>query len=125
MLPIERLHHFARLTKKLDESRAFYRDVLGFQEIPRPDLRFPGAWLANYGLQVHLIVSDAVADPQGEISSRDNHLAFHTQDLEGVERALQAAGIAYRVNIQPSTGLKQFFFRDPDGHHVEVASYPG
>lgn len=126
-LPIRSLHHVARVTRHLDESRAFYRDVLGFEEIARPQLGFPGAWLFNYGLQIHLIVNQ----PSGEghvaaptIETRDNHLAFLVEDVELVETRLKSHGVAYRVNHQSTTGLKQIFFHDPDGHHVEVACYP-
>jgi catechol 2,3-dioxygenase-like lactoylglutathione lyase family enzyme len=123
-LPLRSLHHVARLTKRLDASRAFYRDVLGFREIPRPSLRFPGAWLFAYGLQIHLIVDESIGSPEGPIDTRANHLAFYTDDVGAIEALLAGHGVEYRVNIQADTGLKQIFFRDPDGHHVEVATYP-
>lgn len=127
-LPIRSLHHVARITRHLEESRAFYRDVLGFKEIARPELGFPGAWLVNYGLQIHLIVNQTsgeghVAGPT--IETRDNHLAFLVDDVEVAETRLKSHGVAYRVNHQSTTGLKQIFFRDPDGHHVEMGCYPG
>ena len=117
------LHHVARVTKHLEASRAFYREVLGFAEIPRPAFSFGGAWLYNYGLQIHLIVDAAAADSTGPIQTRDNHLAFETGDIEAFERGLKARGIVYRVNFQAGTGVKQLFFRDPDGHHVEIGHY--
>ncbi|HVC99041.1 MAG TPA: VOC family protein [Pirellulales bacterium] len=123
-LPIKSLHHVARLTNQLEASRAFYRDVLGFREIPRPSLLFPGAWLHAYGLQIHLIVDKSIGGPEGPIDTRANHLAFYTDDVGAIEALLDAHGVAYRVNTQAETGLKQIFFRDPDGHHVEVATYP-
>jgi glyoxylase I family protein len=137
-LPIRSLHHVARVTRRLQESRLFYRDVLGFHEIPRPELGFPGAWLFNYGLQIHLIVNQVAGKPAGAaapgavqtaaaetatIETRDNHLAFLVDDIEAAESRLASHGIAYRVNLQTATGLKQIFFRDPDGYHVEVATY--
>jgi catechol 2,3-dioxygenase-like lactoylglutathione lyase family enzyme len=123
-LPIRSLHHVARVTKQLDASRAFYRDVLGFREIPRPQLGFPGAWLFNYGIQIHLLVNDAPDNPRDLIETRDNHLAFYVEDIDSVERLLDVHGVTYRLNLQKDTNLKQVFFRDPDGHHVEVARYP-
>ena len=42
-----------------------------------------------------------------------------------LERFADEHGIPYRVNIQSQTGLRQLFFCDPDGHHVEVATYAG
>ncbi len=122
-LPIRSLHHVARVTRHLDESRAFYRDVLGFREIPRPQLGFPGAWLFNYGLQIHLLVNDAPQGPRELIETRDNHLAFYVEDIDAVERLLDEHAVTVRVNIQRDTNLKQIFFHDPDGHHIEVASY--
>lgn len=128
-LPIKYLHHVARVTRRLEESRAFYRDVLGFREMLRPQLKFPGAWLFNYGLQIHLIVNDGgglpvAGSPTGGIETRDNHLAFLVEDIEAAEARLRNHGVAYRVNQQTATGLTQIFFRDPDGYHVEVAMYP-
>jgi catechol 2,3-dioxygenase-like lactoylglutathione lyase family enzyme len=117
------LHHIARLTKRLDASRAFYRDVLGFREIPRPPFSFGGAWLFNYGLQIHLIVDEKINDPQAAIQTRDEHLAFATADIDAVERALSEQRVMFRVNHQAGTGVKQLFFQDPDGHHVEVGCY--
>ncbi len=122
-LALRGLHHVARVTKRLEASRAFYCDVLGFAEIPRPAFSFAGAWLYNYGLQIHLIVDNAAAEAAGPIQTRDNHLAFETSDIEAFERTLQDRGIEYRVNFQAGTGVKQLFFRDPDGHHVEVGHY--
>lgn len=123
-IPLRSLHHVARRTKHLAESVAFYRDVLGFREIPRPALGFPGAWLYNYSLQIHLLYDETIGDAAGPIYSRDDHLAFYSDDVSEVERLLSEHGIPYRVNIQADTSLKQIFFRDPDGHHVEVATYP-
>jgi catechol 2,3-dioxygenase-like lactoylglutathione lyase family enzyme len=117
------LHHVARVTKHLEASRAFYREVLGFAEIPRPNFSFGGAWLFNYGLQIHLIVDEQARNAEGPIQTRGNHLAFETPDIEAFETGLKERGIEYRVNYQAGTGVKQLFFRDPDGHHVEIGSY--
>ncbi len=121
-LPIRSLNHVGRLTKHLDESRAFYRDVLGFAEAERPNFNFGGAWLYNYGLQIHLIEDQAIPDPTGEIQTRESHLAFEVDDLAVVEKRLTEHGIPYRKNQVPDRGL-QIFFRDPDGHHIEVGIY--
>lgn len=123
-LPIRSLHHVARVTRHLDAGRAFYRDVLGFREMHRPKLDFPGAWLTNYGIQIHLLVNDAPENPRDLIETRDNHLAFFVEDVDVVERLLQEHDVKYRVNVQKDSGIKQVFFRDPDGHHIEVACYP-
>jgi catechol 2,3-dioxygenase-like lactoylglutathione lyase family enzyme len=123
-LPIKSVNHVGCLTRRVEESTAFYRDVLGFREVSRPNFNFAGAWLYNYGLMIHLIHSDAAGDPVGEINPRENHLALHSDDLAAVERLLIEHGIAYRKNEIPDRGIQQIFFRDPDGHHIEIGKYP-
>jgi catechol 2,3-dioxygenase-like lactoylglutathione lyase family enzyme len=71
-----------------------------------------------------LIVDESIGDPDGPIDTRANHLAFYVDDLDAIERLLTQHGIPHRINIQTETQVKQIFFRDPDGHHVEVGSYP-
>ena len=125
-LCIRGLHHIGRNTRRLEESRAFYRDLLGFREIERPNFDFAGAWLYNYGLQIHLIAKEEPASgvPEGEIQTRSEHLAWFVEDLDSVERLLTAHKVPYRTNQIADTGVKQLFFRDPDGYHIEVGSYP-
>ena len=122
-LPLVSLNHVARLTKRVEESTAFYRDVLGFRVLPRPDFTFGGAWLTNCGFAIHLIEDPSIGDASGPVSARDNHLAFHVADMDAVQKRLQEHGVEHIVNTQSGTGMKQIFFRDPDGHHVEVATY--
>lgn len=124
-LPIQSVNHLARCTQRLDAMRAFYRDVLGFREIRRPDFKFPGAWLFNYGLQIHLIVDDhASLDHSHDISTRAAHLALHIADAATAEALLNEHGIHYVKNFVPDTGVTQFFFHDPDGNHIELGCYP-
>ncbi len=123
-LPVLSVNHMARNTRHLDETRAFYRDLLGFKEIPRPNFNFAGAWLYNYGVQIHLIVDDLAPQAEGEISTRAEHLALQVNDLETAEKLLKEHGIPYRKNHVPERNVTQFFFRDPDGHHIEIGNYP-
>ncbi len=120
-LPIRELHHIARVTRRPDESAAFYRDVLGFRDLPRPPFNFRGAWLFNYGVQIHIIENQSAAgDSAGEISSRANHLAFAVDDMDLVKQRLAEHGIRYKEQVNAG-GIHQLFFHDPDGHHIEIA----
>ncbi len=123
-LPIKSVNHVGVMSKRVDESRKFYRDVLGFREVSRPNFDFPGVWLYNYGLMIHVIYNTAAPDPEGEIQTRHNHLALHCEDLEEVERLLQAHGVPYRKNMIEDRKIAQIFCRDPDGHHIELGNYP-
>lgn len=120
-LPILGLHHIARVTRRPAESTAFYRDVLGFRELPRPPFRFRGAWLFNYGVQIHIIENrEEATDPDDRISTTANHLAFRVADMDAVKAALSENGIPFREQVNAG-GVHQVFFRDPDGHHIEIA----
>jgi catechol 2,3-dioxygenase-like lactoylglutathione lyase family enzyme len=123
-LPIRALHHIARVTRVPEASRAFYCDVLGFRELPRPDFDFRGAWLYNYGVQIHIIENPELASPSPhpEIDTRANHVAFAVDDMRPVKQSLEEHGIVYRENINAG-GIHQIFFQDPDGHHIEIAAH--
>ncbi|MDP6444418.1 MAG: VOC family protein [Pirellulaceae bacterium] len=123
-LPIESVNHIARVTHDLDASLAFYRDVLGFQQIWRPGFAFPGAWLFNYNVQIHLIATATGDPPTRDIGLRADHVAFHVRDTDEVERLLDEHNIKFRKNEVPDTGVTQLFFLDPDGNHIEIGAYP-
>ncbi len=123
-LPISAINHLSICTKRLPESRAFYRDVLGFREVERPNFDFAGAWLLNYGLMIHIIAGNAAGEPTPEINTRGPHLALHADDLPAVEKLLMERGIDFRKNEVPGRAIKQLFFQDPDGYHIEVGTYP-
>ena len=44
--------------------------------------------------------------------------------MEEVERRLKDHGIDYRTNHVADTGVTQLFFLDPDGNHIEAATFP-
>jgi catechol 2,3-dioxygenase-like lactoylglutathione lyase family enzyme len=123
-LPITAVNHVAVTTRRVAESTAFYREVLGFRPVARPKFDFNGAWLFNYGLMIHIIENQRMPSAEGEISTRDNHIALHSDDLDRTEQLLREHGVPYRKNESKASGIKQLFFRDPDGYHIEVGSYP-
>lgn len=124
-LPLAHLHHLSYQVSDLEQSLAFYRDVLGFRPIARPALKFPGAWLYRDGLQIHLLADQGFArGAGGHISSTADHIAFLTPNLARIEAILSGRDVPFRVNIQSGSGLRQVFFHDPDGRTIEFAEYP-
>ena len=41
-MSLQGMNHFTVLSDNLEETRKFYCDLLGFEEGPRPNFRFPG-----------------------------------------------------------------------------------
>ena len=123
-LPIQGLHHIARVTEEPVVSARFYEEVLGFRPLQRPPFDFRGAWLLGYGVQIHIIENTSLAGGQNaEIDTRANHLAFAVDDHAAVRERLDQFGIAYHEQVNAG-GIPQIFFQDPDGHHIEIGIYP-
>lgn len=123
-LPLSAVNHLGLRSRRVEESRRFWRDVVGFREVSRPGFNFPGAWLYNHGLMIHLIYHELQPDPHPEIGTRENHIALHSDDLAQVERLLIEHGVKYRKTEIADRGIQQIFFQDPDGHHIEIGKYP-
>jgi catechol 2,3-dioxygenase-like lactoylglutathione lyase family enzyme len=121
-LEIESLNHVSVQTKRLDESRRFYTDVLGAKEITRPNFSFGGAWLYLAGIQIHLIEQGDPAG-RGEIDTRGNHFSFVVSDVDAAEERLKQFQVDYKRKLIEDRGIHQIFFQDPDGHTIEVGRY--
>jgi glyoxylase I family protein len=113
------IHHVSLLVADTGRALAFYRDLLGLPQAERPDLGFPGAWLAVGERQIHLLElpnPDPVAG-RPEHGGRDRHLALATDALDAVTARLEAAGIPY---TRSRSGRPAIFCRDPDGNAIEL-----
>jgi catechol 2,3-dioxygenase-like lactoylglutathione lyase family enzyme len=108
------LHHVAISVRELEPAVRFYADVMGFEQIERPDFGFPGAWFQAGGHQIHLMeMADATPDPR-------QHYALRVDDLDGAIAEITAAGGDIRpVPSLPGAG-RQAFVRDPSGNRIEL-----
>jgi catechol 2,3-dioxygenase-like lactoylglutathione lyase family enzyme len=125
-MPLESLEHALVLTDDLEATRAFYRDVLGFETGERPDLPFPGYWLYLEGVPCLHIAERAAYEAQLErmgLRRSDgpvDHLAFAATDHDALAARLEAAGIPAVSNDVPAAGIRQLFFDDPNGVRIEL-----
>jgi catechol 2,3-dioxygenase-like lactoylglutathione lyase family enzyme len=122
-LNLPSLNHVARPTRRLEESRRFYREVIGMREVSRPPFSFNGAWLLGSGIQMHLIEDDRAPDPSEQWNTRGTHIAFATDDIDETERRLQAMGVPYIRQAIPDWNVPQIYIKDPDGHLIEIGVY--
>jgi len=115
-----RLHHVSLLVADTARALAFYRDLLGLPEVPRPDLGFPGAWLGVGTQQIHLLqLPNPDTGPRPEHGGRDRHVAFVVADFEALTSRLAAAGVPY---TRSRSGRAAIFCRDPDGNALEFVA---
>ena len=124
-----RIQHVGLVVADLDRSRRFYANALGLEEVPRPsNFTFDGAWFRFGGTELHLL-SDAHAtggagqpDPgPGAARGMTHHLAFEVKDLGTALARLADHHVALEGGPMPrGDGYVQVFFRDPDGHVLEL-----
>src|SRR5215472_4263045 len=83
--------HVAISVTDLDSARAFYIDLLGFEELPRPDFGFPGMWLRVGDLQLHFAIAKQM--PAGGDGFPHVALYLPTAAFSSTVDALKAAGV--------------------------------
>jgi glyoxylase I family protein len=108
------------IVQNTGQALKFYVGILGLeQELSRPDLDYPGAWLNVGDGQIHLLElpnpDPVTGRPQH--GGRDRHLALVVTDLKNIQSLLEQAGVTY---TQSKSGRKALFCRDYDGNALEL-----
>jgi catechol 2,3-dioxygenase-like lactoylglutathione lyase family enzyme len=104
-----------------EETRAFYRDLLGLPEIPPPN-SIEAAEVIWFKLGEDAELHCFREEPLGDTSNR--HLCLVVEDLTGLRQKLDSAGYQpYDVEAIP--GRPRFFCRDPFGNIIEFTTIVG
>ena len=124
-----RLDHILEVAvyvEDLDRSTAFYRDTLGFDVIDEDErLRALGVGgrqlllLCKKGASANLPVGAHDADGRQHVA-----FAIRASDLEAWQTWLAERGVMLEETRRWARGGVSLYFRDPDGHLIEVAT-PG
>jgi catechol 2,3-dioxygenase-like lactoylglutathione lyase family enzyme len=116
------MNHFTVLTDDVPVTVAFYCDLLGLSDGPRPPLGFDGAWLYAGGHAVLHIVGER---PKAELRAGViDHMAFSATGLRSTVALLEAKGVKYQCRQQKGSGIWQVFVHDPNGARVELDFSP-
>jgi catechol 2,3-dioxygenase-like lactoylglutathione lyase family enzyme len=123
--PVLGLAHVAIKAADLPATIAFYRDVLGFGEAPRPPFGFPGAWLGIPGGEalIHLYAGERARNDDGSVAiggAAIDHVSLWARGHEAQRRRFEALGLPYRSQRVPATDLAQLFVYDPNGVMIEL-----
>lgn len=129
------LDHVAIPVSDVGRATAFYRDVLGLEEITRPPFDVPGSWFRLGDRELHLIAHPHSTFRTGKgVDSRDIHFAIRTDDFARAVAHLESCG--YRTDVPrddprwikvspaPTAGFPQIFIMDPDRNVIEINVRP-
>ena len=110
--------------RDLQKSAAFYETIFGLKRMPDPFKDGRHAWLRMGRDQLHLTGGAA------EVAKEDMnvHLSFRVRSLEDFATRLDETQVKYvnsrgeeRKLIARPEGVKQVYFKDPDGYWIEVS----
>lgn len=112
------LNHANISTPRLQETVAFFVDVLGLKPGPRPDFQgFDGAWLyVGDDAVLHIVERQEARPHEGAL----DHFSFSVANFEAALARLDAAGVRYVAQDIPSGFGRQAFLKDPNGVTVEL-----
>ncbi len=122
MAKLTQLDHTSLCVGDIDKAEWFYGELLGLDQIPRPDFGFPGAWFQAGTIPLHLTTGGDM--PGGEqLRPQNGHLAFLTDNFDEMLQQLAEAEIDWYELPNSPSALRQVFFRDPWGNMIELTIY--
>jgi len=141
-----RVSHIVLVVRDVGTSLDFYKNVLGFHQIDRPNFDRQGAWLSMGTLELHLIKGTPhVCRGQHPHDLIVSHIALELTDADAVVKRLRELqtkfeDLSWRQNLSVPTWetsfgtrfekahessegqLQQYFLEDPDGYWIELCN---
>jgi catechol-2,3-dioxygenase len=125
-LAVHELGHIVLYVRDIEQSRHFYRDVLGWQEITRPEVRLPMAAFSSGRTHHELLLievgPDAAPVPQGHRLGL-YHFGLKVGETDDELRAMVARLQENEVTIvgaSDHTVTHSLYILDPDGNEIEL-----
>ncbi|MGC8777796.1 MAG: VOC family protein [Candidatus Caldatribacteriaceae bacterium] len=114
------VHHLALVTRDMEKSLYFYRDILGFDLVERFFDEGENAEIVFLSLGNTLLELLAPEDPQAFQSPAGFHLALGVRAVDQVFALLQEKGIPVLLPLTESGGYRYAYFSGPMGEVVEI-----
>jgi len=143
---LTRVNHIALIVRDVGYSCSFYTQIIGFQQIGRPNFDRHGVWLTMGNIELHLIKGVPVTEKgQHPADLIVPHISIETTDVKSVRSRLTDMKAKYphlywRQNVSVPTAeaskearfesdhtsddgkIIQFFVEDPDGNWLEFCN---
>ncbi len=116
------------ITRKLQESKAFYTEVLGF------GITFENEWFAllhtpDKSTEIGFLLPSLSSQKpifQTEFTGKGVYLTVEVDEVDKVYEQLKARGIPIKVELRDEPwGDRHFAIVDPNGIGVDIVTYNG
>ncbi len=104
-------------TNSEDDARRFYSELLGLEEIEKPDSLKPsgGVWFKIGDVELHLGIEENIVKTK-------SHPAFEIKNIDDAKEYLIQNNVKIKEEIQ-IPGRKRFSFYDPFGNRIELLEF--
>ncbi|NLK27589.1 MAG: VOC family protein [Clostridiales bacterium] len=123
---LQRIHHVAIICSDYQKSKDFYLNILGLTLIKETYRKERDSYKLDLGIgenyQIELFsFPHPPKRPSFPEAAGLRHLAFAVEDVESAMKELQEKGVDVEaIRIDPLTGKRFVFFKDPDGLPIEL-----
>lgn len=128
-LPFEvsSVNHIAFIVSDVGRSIYFYSEILGLQQVKRPNFDRHGAWFTGGNTEYHLILGNPLAPMRTAKASESNITRFIVKDFDAAKKELSKMPATEKAEIQLEIGTDRddeevIYMRDPDGYLFGISS---
>jgi catechol 2,3-dioxygenase-like lactoylglutathione lyase family enzyme len=122
-MQLEGIDHVALSVQDVERSAKWYIDVLGFERQHQDVWGGIPTFIAKGKTAIALFPLDAPATSSGPAAIRMLHLAFRAdrENFRTSQEELKRRGIQF--GFEDHEISHSIYFRDPDGHKLEITTY--
>lgn len=127
------LAHIGIFTINMENTLAFYKDILGMEVSYEKDLVRPGGTTKLGFVRAGSLVLEFIqpANTEGILDKKGgivDHIAIEVKDIEGLAGRLRTQGVAFETSDvveigELFDGVKAIFFSGPSGERLEFFEY--
>ena len=130
------LHHIGISVANLDESIAWYRDMLGFEEVTRMEqgvtedkmsighIRRGNCYIELFQVEGSKPLPEYRRDPNADFTVQGlKHFALQVSDVHAALKELKAKGVEVAFGPIDTPGVNFVFIRDNSGNAFELIEY--